>query len=152
MDAALINTQRPQLTQAAAERRWNNARERNVRTPHPSTSRSRSVHARQGKSVSSLIAAAPATADHQQAEYFVRLLAQSRQRIDQRINNYQRAIAASEASGDTENIRGLRRMARVEEQDRETVGGLIESLQRRFPVRAPGDVPQIPRRARPVVQ
>jgi hypothetical protein len=102
--------------------------------------------------VSSLTAAAPATADHQQAEYFVRLLTQSRQRIDQRINSYQRAIAVSEASGDTENIRGLRRMARVEEQDRETVGGLIESLQRRFPVRAPGEVPQIPRRARPVVQ
>jgi hypothetical protein len=152
MDAALINTQRPQLTQAAAERRWNSARERNVRTPHPSTPRSRSVHARQGKSVSSLTAAAPATADHRQAEYFVRLLTQSRQRIDQRINNYQRAIAVSEASGDTENIRGLRRMARVEEQDRETVGGLIESLQRRFPVRAPGEVPQIPRRARPVVR
>jgi len=104
------------------------------------------------KSMSSLTEAAPATADRQQAEYFVRLLTQSRQRIDQRINNYQRAIAVSEASGDIGSVRGLRHMARVEEQDRETVGDLIENLQRRFPVRAPGEVPQIPRRPRPVVQ
>ncbi len=152
MDAALTNAQRPQLTQADAKRRWNGAYDRNIRTPHPSTPRSRSVYARQVKSMSSLTEAAPATADHQQAGYFVRLLTQSRQRIDQRINNYQRAIAVSEASGDIGNVRGLRRMARAEEQDRETVGDLIENLERRFPDRAPGEVPQIPRRARPVDQ
>jgi hypothetical protein len=102
--------------------------------------------------MSSLTTAAPATADHRQAEYFVCLLTQNRQQIDQRIENYHRAIAISEASGDTENARGFRRMARSEEQDRQSVGDLIENLQRRFPVWAPGEVPQIPRRAQPVVQ
>jgi hypothetical protein len=138
MVAALFDAQRPRLTQA-------------VRTPHPSTPRSGPVHARHGRSVSSLTPAASATADHQQAEYFVRLLTQSRQQIDQRINNYQRAISISEDSGDTENVRSFRRLARAEEQDRQTIRDLIENLQRRFPVRAPGEVSQNPRRARPVV-
>jgi hypothetical protein len=91
------------------------------------------------------------TADDRQAEYFVRLLTRSRQRVEQRIDDYQRAIAISESRGDTEDVRGLRRMTLIEEQDRRTVVDLIDNLQRRFPVRAPGEVPQIPRRARPVL-
>jgi hypothetical protein len=152
MNAALIDAQRQQVAQAAAERGSSSACDRNARTPHRSMTGSRLVHVRQGKSASSLTAAAPATADHRQAEYFVRLLTQSRQQIDQRIDNYQRAIAISEASGETENVRGFRHMARIEEQDRQTVGDLIENLQRRFAVRAPGEDPQIPRRARRVVR
>jgi hypothetical protein len=149
MDAALINTQRPQLTQAAAERRWNSARERNVRTPHPSTPRSRSVHAPQGKSISS--PTAPATADDRQAEYFLRLLTQGRQRIEQRIDDHQRALALAEARGKTEDVRRRRRMTLIEEQDRRTVADLIDNLQRRFASVTPGGVPQVPRRARPVL-
>ena len=140
MDAALINTRRPQVVLFAAEHRSNSARDRNAHTPHQGTPRSRSVHVRQGKSMSSLNPAAPATADHRQAEYFVRLLTQRRQLIDQRIDNYQRAIVIAEASGDTENVRGFRRMAGIEEQDRQTVRDLIENLRRRFPARAPGEV------------
>ena len=146
MNAALTDAQQPQVAQAAAELRSDSAFDRNVRAPHPSTPRSPSVYVRQGKSMSSL------TADDRQAEYFVCLLTQSRQRIEQRIDDYQRAIATSEARGDTEDVRGLRRMTLVEEQDRRTVVELIDNLQRRFPVRAPGEVPQIPRRARPVLQ
>ena len=152
MDAALI-TKRQQVAPAAAERGSKSARDRDVRTLHRSAAGPRLVHVRQGKSASSLAPAAPpASADQQQAEYFVRPLRASRQQIDQRIDNYQRAIAISEASGDTDNVRGFRRLARAEEQDRQTVRDLIENLQRRFPVRDPGEVPQIPRRARPVVR
>jgi len=146
MNAALTDAQRPQVAQTAAELRSDSAFDRKVRAPHPSTPRSPSVYVRQGKSMSSL------TADDRQAEYFVRVLTQSRQRIEQRIDDYQRAIATSEARGDTEDVRGLRRMTLIEEQDRRTVVDLIDNLQRRFPVRAPGEVPQIPRRPRPVLQ
>jgi hypothetical protein len=76
----------------------------------------------------------------------------SRQQIDQRIDDCRRAIATCEASGDTQNVRGLRRLAHSEEQDRRTVGDLIDNLQRRFPVRAPGEAHQISLRARPVVR
>jgi hypothetical protein len=146
MNAALTDAQRPQVVQVAAERRSDSAFDRKVRAPHPSTPRSPSVHVRQGESISSL------TADDRQAEYFVRLLTERRQRIEQRIDDYQRAIATSEARGDTEDVRGLRRMTLIEEQDCRTVVNLIDNLQRRFPVWALGEAPQIPRRARPVLQ
>ena len=93
-------------------------------------------------------AAANETADQRQAEYFLRMLAQSRHHVDHRIGTYQKAIAAAEAAGDTEGAGGLRRTAWAEEQDRQTLDGLIENLRRRFPVRAPGEVPQAPDGAR----
>ena len=91
-------------------------------------------------------ATASGTADHRQAEYFLRLLAQSRRHIDHRICEYQKAIALAEAGGDSEGASGLRRMARIEEQDRQTLDRLIDKLHRRFSLRAPGEVPPIPRR------
>ena len=143
MKAAPTDAQRPLVGQAAAERWPTIAFDRKVRAPHPSTSRS--VHVPQGKSISSvaspLTAAAPATADDQQAEYFVRLLIQSRQRIEQRIDEHQKAISVAEARGKTEDVRRHRRMTLTEENDRRTVADLIDNLQQRFPAR----------RARPVL-
>ncbi|MGO9157239.1 hypothetical protein [Mycobacterium sp.] len=155
MEAAPTDAQRPQGAQAAAERRSNSAFDRKIRFPHPSTPRARAVHVPQGKSISSLTSsltvAAPATADDRQAEYFVRLLTESRQRIEQRIDDHQKAIATAEARGKTEDVRRHRRMTLIEEQDRRTVADLIDNLQQRFPGRAPGAVPQVPRRVRPVL-
>jgi hypothetical protein len=155
MNSAPTDAQRPHVMQAAADRRSTSALDRKVRASHPSTPRSRSVHAPQGKSISSLAssltAAAPATADDQQAEYFVRLLTQSRLRIEQRIDDHQRAIAVAESRGKTEDVRRRRQMTLIEEQDRRTVADLIDNLQRRFASATPGEVPQVPRRARPVL-
>ncbi len=139
MDAAPMNAHRPH---AVADHRSASAHDRSVRTPHRGT-----IHARVNHSVN-----APATADRLQAGYFMRLLTQTRLRIGDRIANYQKAISSSEASGDAENVPGLRRVMRAEDQNRQAVEGLIENLHRRFPVRSPGEAPQIPRRARPVVR
>jgi hypothetical protein len=106
---------------------------------------------RAARDVESPVAAAE-TADYLQAEYFLRLLAQSRRHSDHRIGEYQKAIAVAEAAGDKEGAGCLRRQARIEEQDRQTIDGLIENLHRRFPIRVPGGVPQVPRKARPVVR
>jgi trans-aconitate methyltransferase len=97
-------------------------------------------------------ASANETADYLQAEYFLRLLAQNRRHIDHRIAEYQKAIATAQAAGDTDGAATLRRMAHGEEQDRQTLDGLIQNLRRRFPVRAPGEVPQVPRGARLAVR
>lgn len=151
MNSAPTDAQRPHVVQAAAERRSTSAFDRKARTSHPSTPRSRSVHVPQGKSISSLTAAAPATADDQQAEYFVRLLTQRRQRIEQRIDDHQRAIAVAESRGKTEDVRRYRQMTLIEEHDRRTVADLIDNLQRRFPGRAPAEVPRVARRVRPLL-
>jgi hypothetical protein len=92
--------------------------------------------------------AAPAVADHRQADYFLRLLAQSRRLSDRRIDQYHKAIAACEANGDVEGAASFRRMVCSEEQDRQTLDGLIENLRRRFAAGAPGEVLSIPRKAR----
>ena len=97
-------------------------------------------------------AAATETADHRQADYFLRLLTQSRRLSDHRIGEYHKAIARAEADGDAEGASVFRRMARIEEQDRRTLDGLIENLHRRFALRAPGEAPPVPRRARLVVR
>jgi hypothetical protein len=97
-------------------------------------------------------ASANETADYLQAEYFLRLLAQSRRHIDHRIAEYHKAIATAEAAGDTEGVATLRRMERTEEQDRQTLEGLSQNLRRRFPVRTPGEVPHVPRGARLAVR
>jgi hypothetical protein len=139
------------------------ARERRGRNPRSSTVRPGPVNVRQGEATPSLTvnrpaddvespAAAAQTADFLQAEYFLRLLAQSRRQSDHRIGEYQKAIVVAEAAGDTEGAGSLRRQARIEEQDRHTIDGLIEKLHRRFPIRVPGGVPQVPRKARLVVR
>jgi hypothetical protein len=87
---------------------------------------------------------ATATADGQQAEYFLRLLTQRWQRIEQRIDDHQKAIAVAEARGNAEDVRRHRRMTRLAEQDRRTVADLVDQLRQRF-----GGVPQTPGRARP---
>jgi hypothetical protein len=97
-------------------------------------------------------AAAPDAADQRQADYFLRLLSQNRRVVDHRIDGYHKAIAVAEANGDTEGACGLRRMARIEEQDRNTLDGLIENLHRRFPARAAGEVSSIPPKARLAVR
>ncbi|MFZ1176718.1 MAG: hypothetical protein WAO15_10725 [Mycobacterium sp.] len=81
----------------------------------------------------------PDTADHRQADYFVRLLTQRRRLIDHRIDEYEKAIATSEANGDVDAACSFRRMTCAEEQDRQTLDGLIERLRRRFPRRAPDE-------------
>ncbi len=93
-------------------------------------------------------AAAADTADRAQADYFVRLLTQNRRLIDHRIDEYQKAIAISEANGDLEGAGSFRRMTRVEEQDRQTLDGLIEQLHRRFSRRTPGERVPISSRVR----
>ncbi len=81
----------------------------------------------------------------------MRLLTQRRQRIEQRIDDHQKAIAVAEARGKTEDVRRHRQMTIVEEHDRRTVADLIDNLRQRFPGRAPGEVPRVTRRARPVL-
>lgn len=76
--------------------------------------------------------AAAATADHRQADYFLRLLAQNRRLSEHRIDQYHKAIAVSESNGDVEGAANFRRMMCSEEQDRQTLDGLIEKLRRRF--------------------
>jgi hypothetical protein len=92
------------------------------------------------------------TADHRQAVYFLGLLVQSIQEIDQRIEKYSGMIATAEARRDLAQIGRLRRQMNVDEQERRVLDGLIEDLQRRFPPSHPSEVPSIPRRARSVVQ
>ena len=80
-----------------------------------------------------------ATADHRQADYFVRLLNERRREIEQRIDKYRKAVVAAEADGDLERCHALRRTARGEEQDRQALDGLILKLQRRFQAGTPHD-------------
>jgi hypothetical protein len=135
------------------------ARDRRTRNSRPSMVSSEPVRGSQGNSTPSLTVslpagdadssgAAPAMADHRQADYFLRLLAQSRRLSEHRIDQYHKAIAAFEANGDTEGAASFRRMVCSEEQDRQSLDGLIENLRRRFAAGAPSDVPSIPRRAR----
>ncbi|WP_406816005.1 hypothetical protein [Mycobacterium sp. M23085] len=101
------------------------------------------------RAAGALAAAAPDTADQLQADYFVRLLVGRRGLIDQRIDEYQRKLAAAEAKADLDAVASLRRLARIAEQDRRTVDVLIDKLRRRFVRPAPGaGAPQ----ARPVVR
>ncbi len=85
--------------------------------------------------------AAPDTADQQQADYFIRMLAARRRLIDQRIEEYQRAIATAEAKGDADAVCGFRRLTRIEEHDRRALDGMMHKLCRRFTRRTPGEAP-----------
>lgn len=85
------------------------------------------------------------TADQRQADYFLRLLTQNRRLIDQRIDGYYKAIAVAEARGDAESACVFRRTARVEEQERKALDGLVENLQRRFVAQPTADAARGPR-------
>ncbi|MEB3983836.1 hypothetical protein OQ968_21530 [Mycobacterium sp. 663a-19] len=94
------------------------------------------------------VAGRPAPADHRQADYFVQMLAQRRRLSEHRIDQYRRAIAASESNGDADGAAQFRRMVCSEEQDRQTLDGLIEGLRRRFAAgadTAPGHLAEIAR-------
>jgi hypothetical protein len=129
---------------------------RHSHAPSHADRRSGSSHVHQAKSQPEAnvdhSAATHATADHQQAEYYVRLLTQSREVIDRRIDKYERQVAISQASGDVGNVRTLRRMTVIEKKNRQLLSEMIDNLERRFGLRASGGVPQPSRRARPVVR
>ena len=150
MTAAPSDAHRVHGARAAAERRLNSTFDRNVSSPHLGTPHARAIHVPQGKSMPPAAQAAvspttAATADGQQAEYFLRLLTQRWQRIEQRIDDHQKAIAVAEARGNADDVRRHRRMTRLAEQDRRTVADLVDQLRQRF-----RGVPQTPGRARPV--
>jgi hypothetical protein len=157
MDPAGLSNER--ATRSVAALRSSSARDRRPRRPRRSMLRSEPVNGSQGNSTSPLTvslpvgdadscSAGPAMADHRQADYFLHLLAQSRRLSEHRIEQYHKAIAAFEANGDVEGAASFRRMVCSEEQDRETLDGLIENLRRRFASAAPIEVPSIPRKAR----
>ncbi|OBI55974.1 hypothetical protein A5705_22760 [Mycobacterium sp. E787] len=144
MDVAGLSDERG--TRLAAGHGSSGVRDRRGGRPRSSAVRPGPVNVRQGGAMPSVTinrpardvmsAAAVETADHRQADYFRRLLAQSRRHIDHRLGEYQKAIVTAEAAGDAEGAGSLRRMARAEEQDRRTLDDLLENLQRRFPHRA----------------
>lgn len=134
-----------------ASHRSNGARDRRGRVSHGAAVRPAAGHAHQPGSLSTNRsaeafdhAAAAETADQRQADYFLRLLSQNRRLIDQRIDGYYKAIAVAEARGDAESACVFRRTARVEEQERKALDGLIENLQRRFVVQPTSDGPRGP--------
>jgi hypothetical protein len=147
MTAAPTGAHRSQGARAAAERRLSSTFDRNASAPHLGTPHARAAHVPQGKSMSAMASSAStaATADDRQAEYFVWLLTQRRQRIEQRIDDHHKAVAAAEARGHAEDARRHRRMTVLAEQDRRTVADLLDKLRQRF-----GGVAQVPGRARRV--
>ena len=105
----------------------------------------RPAYARQGNSTTTVPMDRPAIdagqpaepaadRDHLQADYFLRLLIPSRRRIDRKIAQHHKAIAIAETRGAPDHAHRIRRMLRIDEQERQTVKALIDGLQRRFPV------------------
>ncbi|TAM65906.1 hypothetical protein [Mycobacterium sp.] len=148
MDVAGLSADRG--ARSSATHRSASTRERRERRSHTNGVRAESARQTQGPSrpapaieraAGPFAAAAPGTADQLQADYFVRLLAGQRGLIDQRIDEYQRKIAAAEAKGDIDAAAGFRRLVRVAEQDQQTVEALAEKLCRRFARRAPAETP-----------
>lgn len=143
----------------AAPHRASGAGGRRGRTPHVAAVRPVPGHVHQAGSLTANRSAAAVdrvthaadTADQRQADYFLRLLSQNRRLIEQRIDGYHKAIAVAEAKGDTESACVFRRTARIEEQERKALEGLIDNLQRRFVVQPAADVPPVPRPTRLVV-
>jgi hypothetical protein len=133
MDVAGLSDERD--TRSVAGHSSKSVRDRRGSRPRVSVVRPGPVNVRQPAARAESAAAAAATADRRQADYFRRVLTSNRRHIDHRLAEYQKAIATAEAAGDTETAAGVRRMARVEEQERRTLDGLIEKLQRRFPPR-----------------
>lgn len=87
--------------------------------------------------------AAPDAADQRQADYFMRVLSQNRRLIEQRLDGYQKAIVTAQAGGDVDAVCHLRRMARIEEQDRDNLDGMLERLRSRFARRALAEQPAL---------
>lgn len=135
--------------------RLDGARDR--RRPRASTVRAESAHLDGGQSsaaaadqpiddIDPAVAAAD-TADQLQADYFRRLLTQSRLLLGRRIDDNRKAIAAAEANGDGEAVRTLRRVAWADEKERRALDEMIEKLRHRFPrrttpARVPANSPQ----------
>jgi hypothetical protein len=131
MDVAGLSDERG--TRSIAGHVSNGVRDRLGRRPRSSAVRPGPVNVRQPAARPESATVAAAAADRRQADYFRRVLGQSRRHIEHRLAEYQKAIATAEADGDAEGASSLRRMARVEEQERQTLNGLMEKLQRRFP-------------------
>ncbi len=154
MDTAGLSHERG--ARSGAARRSNSARDQRARRPSTTSVHREPVHlgqvtawgAERAAGDVEPLAAVRETADHLQADYFLRLLTQSRRLVDHRIDEYAEAIAAADTSGDVEAARNLRRMASAEEQERRVLDDMIEKLRRRFPGRTPGEVPTVAPRAR----
>lgn len=147
MDVAGLSPERG--ARSSATHRSAGARDRRVRRSHTAAvSRPETTRAGQGASrpapaieraADALASEASDSADQQQADYFVRLLAGRRGFIDQRIEEYQRKIGTAEAKGDLDTVANLRRLVRIAEQDRRTLDAMLDNLRRRFVRRvAPG--------------
>ena len=152
MDFAGLSDERD--ARSVAAHRSSGARDRRGRHARGTAVRPGPAHVRQSGSAVTASRSAGAvdratvaadTADQCQADYFLRLLTQNRRLIDQRIDGYYKAIAVAEARGDAESACVFRRTARAEEQERNTLDGLIENLQRRFVAQPTADVSQVPR-------
>ena len=61
----------------------------------------------------------------------------NRRLSDHRIDEYRKAITTAEANGDAEGARVFRRMMLGEEQDRQSIDGMIDGLRLRFSRRVP---------------
>ena len=72
--------------------------------------------------------------DESQADFFLRLLAQICRRTNLRIDMYQRAIAVANARGDAGFACAFRHLTYIDQQDREILEGVIDRLERRFPL------------------
>jgi hypothetical protein len=136
----LGNTQRPPHLQTVADRAPNGAY-----PSRGSVAQLRPAYARQGNSTTSVPMDRPAMGaghaaepaadpDHLQADYFLRLLIPSCRRLDRKIDQQQKAIAIAETRGAPDDAHRIRRMLRIDEQERQTLKALIDRLQRRFPV------------------
>ncbi|HEY3996699.1 MAG TPA: hypothetical protein VGM40_12145 [Mycobacterium sp.] len=138
---------------AAAARSSTGTLERPARRSRAVPARAKPQQFGQGPSPAATVevdpgATAPDDADHQQADYFLHLLAGRRRLIDHRVDEYQKAIVAAEANRDVEAACNFRRMVRLEIQDRQTVDGMIEKLRRRFIRQAGGEAATAPPRKR----
>lgn len=87
-----------------------------------------------------------ATAADEWPEYFWRLPSQIVWRTDLRIDMYRRGIAYATERGDIGYACAFRHLTRIDEQDRQVLELLIDSLQRRFPP-SEESIPLIPRKA-----
>ncbi|ORB72210.1 hypothetical protein [Mycobacterium scrofulaceum] len=133
MDVAGLSQER---TARAAAARPINSRDRRPRRSHANVVRPEPAHLGQGRSPLApprdADPAVPDAADQSQADYFVRLLSQNRRLIEQRLDDYQKAIIAAQAGGDGDAVCNLRRMAAIDEQDRDSLDDMLEKLRRRF--------------------
>ncbi|BBZ69108.1 hypothetical protein [Mycobacterium paraseoulense] len=155
MDVAGLSHERSARSGVA---RATSSRDRRARRPHAGVVRPEPPRPIQAPAPSAdrlatdVDPAAPDAADHRQADYFLRVLSQNRRLVAQRIDDYQRAIVAAHASGDVDTACSLRRLARIEEQDRDNLDRMLEKLRSRFGRRTPGPSPAHTPRPRSAVR